>query len=32
VWEQKKESKNTYHPTQKPVELAERATKNSSEK
>jgi DNA modification methylase len=30
VWELKKESKNDYHPTQKPVELPERAMKNSS--
>lgn len=30
VWELKKESKNTYHPTQKPVELPERAITNSS--
>jgi len=30
VWELKKESKNEYHPTQKPVELPERAIKNSS--
>ncbi len=30
VWELKKESKNTYHPTQKPVELSERAINNSS--
>jgi len=30
VWELKKESKNKYHPTQKPVELPERAIKNSS--
>jgi site-specific DNA-methyltransferase (adenine-specific) len=30
VWELKKESKNDYHPTQKPVELPERAIKNSS--
>jgi site-specific DNA-methyltransferase (adenine-specific) len=30
VWELKKESKNEYHPTQKPVELPERAMKNSS--
>jgi len=30
VWELKKEFKNTYHPTQKPVELPERAIKNSS--
>lgn len=30
VWELKKESKNTYHPTQKPVELPERAINNSS--
>ena len=31
VWELKKESKNDYHPTQKPVELPERAIKNSSQ-
>jgi len=30
VWELKKESKNDYHPTQKPVELPERAIQNSS--
>jgi DNA modification methylase len=30
VWELKKESKNQYHPTQKPVELPERAIRNSS--
>ena len=30
VWELKKESKNDYHPTQKPIELPERAIKNSS--
>lgn len=30
VWELKKEAKNTYHPTQKPVELPERAITNSS--
>lgn len=30
VWELKKESKNNYHPTQKPVELPERAIANSS--
>lgn len=30
VWELKKESKNDYHPTQKPVELPERAITNSS--
>lgn len=30
VWELKKESKNEYHPTQKPVELPTRAIKNSS--
>lgn len=30
VWELKKESKNDYHPTQKPVELPERAIRNSS--
>jgi len=30
VWELKKESKNDYHPTQKPVELPERAVTNSS--
>jgi DNA modification methylase len=30
VWELKKESKNEFHPTQKPVELPERAMKNSS--
>jgi len=30
VWELKKDQKNDYHPTQKPVELPERAIKNSS--
>jgi DNA modification methylase len=30
VWELKKEPKNDYHPTQKPVELPERAVSNSS--
>ena len=30
VWELKKESRNEYHPTQKPVELPERALNNSS--
>jgi DNA modification methylase len=30
VWELKKESINTYHPTQKPVELPERAITNST--
>lgn len=30
VWELKKESRNEYHPTQKPVELPERAINNSS--
>ncbi len=30
VWELKKEAKNEYHPTQKPVELPERAIRNSS--
>ncbi len=30
VWELKKESRNDFHPTQKPVELSERAIKNSS--
>ena len=30
VWELKKDSKNDYHPTQKPVELPERAMANSS--
>lgn len=30
VWELKKESKNNFHPTQKPVELPERAIRNSS--
>lgn len=30
VWELKKESRNDYHPTQKPVELPERAISNSS--
>lgn len=31
VWELKRESKNEFHPTQKPVELPERAIRNSSE-
>lgn len=31
VWELKKERVNEFHPTQKPVELAERAINNSSE-
>ena len=30
VWELKKESKNEYHPTQKPIELPTRAITNSS--
>lgn len=30
VWEQKKEQRNDFHPTQKPVELPERAISNSS--
>lgn len=30
VWEQKKEQRNDFHPTQKPVELPERAICNSS--
>ena len=30
VWELKKDSKNEYHPTQKPVELPSRAIENSS--
>ena len=30
VWEQKKEQRNNFHPTQKPVELPERAINNSS--
>ena len=30
VWELKKDQRNDYHPTQKPVELPERAIKNSS--
>jgi DNA modification methylase len=30
VWELKKESKNNYHPTQKPVELPEKAITNST--
>lgn len=30
VWELKKEAKNEFHPTQKPVELPERAISNSS--
>jgi DNA modification methylase len=32
VWELKRDSRNEYHPTQKPVELPERAINNSSEK
>lgn len=31
VWELKKDSKNEFHPTQKPVELSERAIRNSSD-
>lgn len=31
VWDMKRESKNEFHPTQKPVELADRALKNSSQ-
>jgi DNA modification methylase len=30
VWELKKDTKNEYHPTQKPIELPTRAIKNSS--
>ena len=30
VWEQKKEPRNDFHPTQKPVEISERAITNSS--
>jgi len=30
VWEQKRESKNAWHPTQKPPDLASRAAKNST--
>jgi DNA modification methylase len=30
VWELKKDQRNDYHPTQKPIELPERAIKNSS--
>ena len=30
VWEIKREAKNDFHPTQKPVELSERAIKNHS--
>jgi DNA modification methylase len=30
VWELKKDQKNDYHPTQKPIELPERAIRNSS--
>ena len=30
VWELKKDNKNEYHPTQKPVELPRRAIRNSS--
>lgn len=30
VWELKKENRNEFHPTQKPVELPERAMRNSS--
>jgi ParB-like chromosome segregation protein Spo0J len=32
VWELQKESRNDFHPTQKPVELPERAISNSSKK
>lgn len=31
VWELKKDARNEYHPTQKPVELSERAILNSSD-
>ena len=30
IWDVKRESKNEYHPTQKPIELSERAINNSS--
>jgi DNA modification methylase len=32
VWELKKEQRNDFHPTQKPIELPERAINNSSKK
>ena len=32
VWELKKDLKNKFHPTQKPIELSEKALKNSSKK
>jgi len=32
VWELKKDLKNKFHPTQKPIELPEKALKNSSKK
>jgi site-specific DNA-methyltransferase (adenine-specific) len=32
VWEFKKDSTNSYHPTQKPIDVVERALNNSSEK
>lgn len=32
VWELKRDNKNEYHPTQKPIELPERAIRNSSKK
>jgi DNA modification methylase len=32
VWELQKEARNEFHPTQKPVELPERAINNSSKK
>jgi len=32
VWDVNRESKNAFHPTQKPIELPERAMKNSSKK
>lgn len=32
IWEMKRDGKNEYHPTQKPVELAERAIKNHEAK
>ena len=32
IWDVKRESKNEYHPTQKPIKLPERAMNNSSKK
>ena len=32
IWEMKKDGKNNYHPTQKPIELIERAINNHTAK